>query len=122
MLKIDLKKEIENSSKLSRTLSKIENRFLIIKKQNANQSIKTETYANVIKIITKITKNKNEKENIVKKTTKINMMTTKKEKKLIIKVKNEIKKKKLKMISNVEFFKRIEKITKVFKNETIKLK
>ena len=36
MLKIDLKKEIENSSNISQTLNKIESRFLIIKKQNAN--------------------------------------------------------------------------------------
>ena len=36
MLKIDLKKKIENSSKLNQTLNRIDNRFLIIKKQNTN--------------------------------------------------------------------------------------
>ena len=51
-------------------MSKIESKFFIIKKQNVNQSIKVETYAIVIKVITKITKNENEKENIVKKTIK----------------------------------------------------
>ena len=91
MLKIDLKKKIEISSKLSQTLNKIESRFFTIEKQNVNQSIKTETYANVIKTITKMTKNENEKKNIIKKTTTTNIITTKKEKKLIIKVENKKK-------------------------------
>ena len=36
MLKIDLKENVENSSKLVRTLNRIENRFQIIEKQNVN--------------------------------------------------------------------------------------
>ena len=104
MLKIDLKKKIEISSKLNQTLNKIESRLFTIKKQDANQSIKTEMYTNVMKAITKMTENENEKENTVKKTTTTNMMTAKK--KVIIKVENEIEKKKLKMISNVKFLKK----------------
>ena len=118
MLKIDLKKKFENSSKLNQTLSKIENRFLIIKKQNANPLTKAKTYMNVIKAITKMTKNENEKKNIVKKTT-TNRMTIKK---INHKSKKRSRKFFLKMISNVEFFKRIKRITKDLKNETIKLK
>ena len=53
MLKIDLKKEVENSSKLNQTLNKIESKNFTIKKQNANQLIKPKTYANVIRAITK---------------------------------------------------------------------
>ena len=122
MLKIDLEKKIENSSKLNQTLNKIESRLFIIKKQNVNQSINAETYANMMKTITKMTKNENEKENIVKKTTTTNMITARKEKKLIIKMKNEIEKKKLKIILNVELLKRIKRITKNFKSKTIELK
>ena len=81
MLKIDLKKEVEISSKLNQTFNKIASRFLITKKQNANQLIKVETYANVIKTITKMTKNENEEKTIVKK-----------KKKLIIRVENEVEK------------------------------
>ena len=36
MLKVDLKENVENSSKLVRTLNRIENKFQIIEKQNAN--------------------------------------------------------------------------------------
>ena len=36
MLKVDLKENVENSSKLIRTLNRIENKFQIIKKQNVN--------------------------------------------------------------------------------------
>ena len=36
MLKIDLKENVENSSKLVRTLNRIENKFQIIEKQNVN--------------------------------------------------------------------------------------
>ena len=36
MLKANLKKSVENSSKLIRTLNQIENRFQIIEKQNVN--------------------------------------------------------------------------------------
>ena len=67
MLKIDLKKEIKISSKLNQTLSKIESRLFIEKTQNANLSIKAKTYGNVIKTITKMTKNENEKKTLSKK-------------------------------------------------------
>ena len=36
MLKADLKENVENSSKLIRTLNRIENKFQIIEKQNVN--------------------------------------------------------------------------------------
>ena len=71
-------------------MNKIKSRFFIEKKQNANQSIKAETYASVKRTITKMTKNKSKK-NFVKKRTTTNMMIAKKQKKLIIKVKNEKK-------------------------------
>ena len=61
MLKADLKENIENLSKLIRTQNRIENRFQTIEKQNANQSIKVQTYANVIKAATKVTRIENEK-------------------------------------------------------------
>ena len=50
MLKANLKENVENSSKLIRTLNRIESKFQTIEKQNVNQSIKTKTYANVMKI------------------------------------------------------------------------
>ena len=46
ILKADLKENIENSSKLIRTLNRIKSRFQIIEKQNANQSIKTKSNKN----------------------------------------------------------------------------
>ena len=67
MLKTDLKENIENFLKLIRTLNRIENKFQTIEKQNANQSIKVETYASMIKVATKITRTENEKENTIKK-------------------------------------------------------
>ena len=81
MLKVDLKEDIESFSKLIRTLNRIENRFQTIEKQNINQSIKIETYANVIKAATKITRTENEKENTMKKMITANMTTTKKKRK-----------------------------------------
>ena len=80
MLKADLKKNIESFSKLVRTLNRIKNKFQIIEKQNANQSIKVETYASVIKAATKITKTENENENTMKKMITANMTATKKKK------------------------------------------
>ena len=67
MLKVDLKKNVENSSKLVRTLNRIENRLQTIEKQNVNQSIKAKTYASVVKAATKMTKIENEKKNAIKK-------------------------------------------------------
>ena len=61
ILKADLKKDIENSSKLVRTLNRIKSRFQIIEKQNANQSIKAKIYASVIKTATKVTRIESEK-------------------------------------------------------------
>ena len=80
MLKANLKENVENSSKLIRTLNRIESRLQTIEKQNVNQSIKAKTYASVVKTTTKITKIENEKKNTVKKATTANMMTTKKKK------------------------------------------
>ena len=36
MLKVDLKENVENSSKLIRTLNRIKNKFQTIEKQNVN--------------------------------------------------------------------------------------
>ena len=91
MLKVDLKKDVENSSKLIRTLNRIENKFQIIEKQNVNQSIKAKTYANVVKAATKMTKIENEKENAMKKMITTNMTTTKKQKKLTMKIEKQTK-------------------------------
>ena len=74
-----------------------------------------------MKMITKITKNKNEKKNIVRKTIKTKIMTAEKEK-THHKDRERNRKKKKKIIFNVESFKRIKRIKKQFKNETIKLK
>ena len=81
MLKADLKENVENSSKLIRTLNRIENRFQIIEKQNVNQSIKAKTYANVIKTATKITRIENKRKITMKKVITTNITTIKKEKK-----------------------------------------
>ena len=78
MLEVDLKENVENSSKLVRTLNRIENKFQIIEKQNANQSTKAKTYASVVKAATKMTKIENEKKNAMKKMITANMTATKK--------------------------------------------
>ena len=93
MLKADLKENIENSRKLIRTLNRIENKFQIIEKQNANQLIKVKAYANVIKTVTKITKIENEKKNSMKKIITANITATKKEKKMTLKIENDVEKK-----------------------------
>ena len=93
MLKVDLKENVENSSKLIRTLNRIKNKFQIIEKQNANQSIKAKTYASVVKAATKMTRIENEEKNAMKKMTTANMTATKKEKKLTMKIENEVEKK-----------------------------
>ena len=80
MLKVDLKEDVENSSKLVRTLNRIENKFQIIEKQNVNQSIKAKTYANVVKAAMKMTRIENEKKNAIKKMITTNMTATKKKK------------------------------------------
>ena len=109
MLKTNLKENVENSSKLVWTLNRIENKFQIIEKQNVNQSIKAKTYANVIKAATKITKIENEKKNTMKKIITTNMITTKK-KEIDAenrKVENDVEKKELRNITNVEFLKKV---------------
>ena len=78
ILKVDLKEDIENSSKLIRTLNRIKSRFQVIEKQNANQSTKAKIYASVIKTTTKITRIENEKKNTMKKIITANMTATKK--------------------------------------------
>ena len=78
MLKVDRKENVENSSKLVRTLNRIENKFQIIEKQNANSSTKAKTYASVVKAATKMTRIENEKKNAMKKMITTNMITTKK--------------------------------------------
>ena len=67
MIKANLKENVKNLSKLIRTLNRIKSRFQTIEKQNANQSIKTKTYANVMKTTTKITKIENKKKKRSKK-------------------------------------------------------
>ena len=120
ILKVDLKEDIENSSKLIRTLNRIKSRFQVIEKQNANQSTKAKIYASVIKAATKITRIENEKKNTIKKMITANMTAMKK--KMTLKIENKIEKKKLQNITNVEFLKRIKKTTENSKSETMKLK
>ena len=122
ILKADLKEDIENSSKLIRTLNRIKSRFQVIEKQNANQSIKAKIYASVIKTATKITRIENEKKNTMKKMITANMTATKKKKEMTLKIKNEIEKNKLRNITNIELLKRVKKATKNSKSETMKLK
>ena len=120
MLKTDLKKDIESFSKLARTLNRIKNKFQTIEKRNVNQSIKVETYANVIKAATKITKTENEKKNTMKKMITANMITTKK--KMTMKIENKIEKKRLRNITNIEFLKKVKRVIENNKSETMKLK
>ena len=122
MLKANLKENVENSSKLIRTLNRIESKFQTIEKQNVNQSTKTKTYANVMKTTRKITRTENEKKNTVKKATTVNMMTTKKKKELTVRIKNEIEKKRFRQITNIKLLKRIKRTTEKSKSETIKLR
>ena len=103
-------------------MNRIENRLQIIEKQNANQSTRAKTYASVVKAATKMTRIENEEKNAMKKMITANMTATKKKKKLTMKIENEIEKKELQNITNVEFLKRIKKIIEKNKNETIKLK
>ena len=69
-----------------------------------------------------MTKIENEKKNAMKKIITTNITTTKKEKKLTMKIENEIKKRELRNITNVEFLKRIKKVIEKSKNEKMKLK
>ena len=122
MLKTDLKKDVKNTSKLSRTLNRIENRLLKIEKQNANQSIRAETYASVMKTVTKVIRNENEEQSVDKKAATTNIVTARKKKELIIRIKNDVEKTKLRLMSDVKFLKRIKRATKEFKSEAIELK
>ena len=122
ILKADLKENIENSSKLIRTLNRIESRFQVIEKQNANQSIKAKIYASVIKTATKITRIENERENAMKKMITANLTATKKKKEMMLRIENEVEKNKLRNITNIELLKRIKRITKNSKSERMKLK
>ena len=58
----------------------------------------------------------------MKKMITINMTATKKEKKLTMKIENDVEKKKLRNITNVEFLKNVKRIIEKSKNETMKLK
>ena len=84
MLEANLKKDVENLSKLIRTLNRIESKFQTIENQNINQSIQAKTYASVMKTTTNITKIENEKENTIKKVATANMIATKKKEKIDI--------------------------------------
>ena len=122
MLKVDLKQDVENSSKLVRTLNRIKNRFQIIEKQNANQSIKAKTYASVVKAATKMTRIENDEKNAMKKMITTNITTTKKKKKLTMKIEKKIEKKELRIITNVELLKKSKKVIEKSKSETMKSK
>ena len=122
MLKVDLKENIESSSKLIRTLNRIKNKFQIIEKQNANQSIKIETYANVIKAATKIIRTENEKKKHSEKNDHSKHDSDEKRKKMTMKIENEVEKKKLRNITNIQFLKKIKKAIEDSKSETMKLK
>ena len=75
-----------------------------------------------MKTTTKITRIENEKKNTVKKAATANMMTTKKKKELTVRIENEIEKKRFQQITDVKLLKRIKKVIKKSKNETMKLK
>ena len=75
-----------------------------------------------MKTTTKITRTENEKKNTVKKAATANMMTTKKKKELTVRIENEIEKKRFQQITDVKLLKRIKKVIKKSKNETMKLK
>ena len=122
VLEVNLKADIENSSKLALTLNRIENRLQIIEKQNANQSTRAKTYASVVKAVTKIIRNEIEDENIINKTTTANMMTTRKEKKLTLRIENGVGKTGLRQISDVKLLKRIKRATEESKSETMRLR
>ena len=122
ILKADLKENIENSSKLVRTLNRIKSRFQIIEKQNVNQSIKAKIYANVIKTATKVTRIESEKKKAMKKMITANLTATKKKKEMTLKIENEIEKNELRNITDVELLKRVKRVTKDSKSETMKLK
>ena len=121
-LKADLKEDIENSSKLIRTLNRIKSRFQVIEKQNANQSTKAKIYANVIKTATKVTRIESEKKKAMKKMITANLTATKKKKEMTLKIENEIEKNELRNITNIEFLKKVKKATEDSKSETMKLK
>ena len=74
----------------------------------------------MIKTATKITRIENEKENTMKKIITTNITATKK--KLTMKIENEVEKKRLRNITNIEFLKKVKRITENNKNETMKLK
>ena len=76
----------------------------------------------MIKAATKITRTENEEENTMKKMITANMTTMKKEKKITMKIENEIEKKKLQNITNIELLKKIKKAIENSKSETMKLK
>ena len=69
-----------------------------------------------------MTKIENEEKNAMKKMITANMTATKKEKKLTMKIENEIEKKELRNITNVELLKKIKRIIEKSKSETMKLK
>ena len=112
ILKANLKENVENLTKLIRILNPIESKFQTIEKQNANQSIKAKTYANVMKTTTKITRIENEKKNTIKKESTANMIATKKKKKLTLRIENEIEKTGLRQITDVKLLKKIKKVIK----------
>ena len=122
ILKVDLKEDIENSSKLIRTLNRIKSRFQVIEKQNANQSIKAKIYASVIKTTTKVTRIEDEEKKAMKKMITANLTTTKKKKEMTLRIENEIEKNELRNITDIEFLKKIKKATENSKSETMKLK
>ena len=122
ILKTDLKENIENSSKLARTLNRIKSRFQIIEKQNVNQSIKTKIYASVIKTATKVTRIESERKKAIKKMITANLTATKKKKEMTLRIENEVKKNELRNITDIEFLKKIKRATENSKSETMKLK
>ena len=69
-----------------------------------------------------MTRIENEKKNAIKKMITTNMTATEKEKKLTMKIENEIEKKELRNITNVELLKKIKRIIEKSKSETMKLK
>ena len=62
-----------------------------------------------MKTTTKITRIENEKKNTVKKAATANMMTTRKKKKLTVRIENEVEKKRLRQITDIKLLKKNQK-------------
>lgn len=75
-----------------------------------------------MKAATKVTRDENGGEDAIKKTATANKIAAKKEKELTVRIESEVEKTRLRMIFDIELIKRIKRVTKDFKSETIELR